>query len=182
MEKCLISSCDKQSTSRTLCKNHYQYHRRHKTLGFFDHIYKPTSISDELWFWSKVSIPPFKDACRIWRGSILNSGYGVFYTQSGHQLVHRFSYESTYGEISNQMTVDHACQTKLCVNPDHLYLATREDNVRLRFQNMKTCKWGHELNQENTYIYTDKRGWTMRLCRKCRALAEANRRERKRDV
>lgn len=41
---------------------------------------------------------------------------------------HRVAYEAFKGEIPEGMVVAHACDNKLCVNPDHLWLATHKQN------------------------------------------------------
>jgi len=45
---------------------------------------------------------------------------------------HRISYEMAYGEIPDKMLVDHICQNRACVRPDHLRLATQKQNLEHR--------------------------------------------------
>lgn len=68
--------------------------------------------------------------CWEWTGHIMNAGYGALSTNSGTQLVHRYAYKQFIGEIPDKMTIDHLCKNKLCVNPDHLEIVTRTENIR----------------------------------------------------
>ena len=43
---------------------------------------------------------------------------------------HRFSYMIANGEIPVGMFICHKCDVKGCVNPEHLYAGTHEDNTR----------------------------------------------------
>ena len=65
---------------------------------------------------------------------------------------HRASWTHQYGQIPAEMTVDHLCHRKTCVNPDHMRLLTNFDNARRNRKNygdwpLGECRHGHPDSQ-----------------------------------
>lgn len=89
----------------------------------------PLGATVEERFWVKVEKT---SSCWIWTGSRNGRGYGLFGASSGGAPVraHRFSYELRFGPIPEGMQLDHLCEVKACVNPDHLEPVTNEENSR----------------------------------------------------
>lgn len=57
-------------------------------------------------------------------------GYGMFTPYHGKRVTsHRFAYELTHGPIPAGMQINHKCNNPPCVNPDHLYAGTHQDNM-----------------------------------------------------
>lgn len=70
------------------------------------------------------------DGCIVWTGAT-QGRYGQIRDNGKTKYVHRVVYEHHFGEIPEEMTIDHECCNKLCVNETHLAVATREENGRL---------------------------------------------------
>lgn len=68
--------------------------------------------------------------CWLWLGSRLNSGYGQIRINGRALILHRFIYDVCVSPVHDHMVVCHRCDTPECVNPDHLFLGTHEDNMR----------------------------------------------------
>lgn len=62
--------------------------------------------------------------CILWAGSTYTKGYGQY--QNG--LAHRAAYEMFIGPIPPDKLVCHRCDVPLCVNPDHLFLGSHQEN------------------------------------------------------
>jgi hypothetical protein len=69
------------------------------------------------------------DTCWLWNASKNNYGYGRFGLKGKTVTAHRFSYSCYYGTIPNNMLVLHKCDVPSCVNPNHLFLGTSQDNM-----------------------------------------------------
>lgn len=71
------------------------------------------------------------DTCWLWQGYTDDKGYGLFWYNDANWLTHRFSYHFLVGPIPKGLYACHNCPIKdnpSCVNPEHLYLGTAQDN------------------------------------------------------
>lgn len=118
--------------------------------------------------------------CWEWKGATSVDGYGKF-KSFGEQLAHRVSWVLHRGNIPDGKCVLHKCDNPPCVNPEHLFIGTKDDNNKDRALKGRTiihnslkkyCKRGHEFNEENTYY----RKSGARLCRSCSAMYQREKR------
>ena len=69
-------------------------------------------------------------SCWEWLASKDSNGYGWFRVEGKSVRAHRVSWEYYFGEIPEGLLVLHRCNNPNCVNPYHLYLGNRADNMR----------------------------------------------------
>ena len=121
-------------------------------------------------FLSRFSVGQ-KEECWEWQGTKFITGYGKLDHYSNRvrlQLyAHRYSYSYFVGEIPKGLVIDHLCENRACINPNHLEPTTIVDNiqrtydrkglrrghpgVRIRFIGGK-CKYGHLLEGKNVTV------------------------------
>ncbi|WFG54114.1 putative HNH endonuclease [Myxococcus phage Mx9] len=98
-------------------------------------------------FWSFVEK---SEECWVWKGA-LQERYGVF-SLPGNRTVraHRFSYIAHHGPIPSNRVVCHRCDNPPCVNPEHLFLGSRAENMADKMA--KGRFWAPRLTAESVRL------------------------------
>ena len=79
------------------------------------------------------SAKPDKNGCIRWNGKFNPSGYGVFALFVGEEhfgLAHRIAFFLKDKNFDRDKCVCHTCDKPYCVNIDHLFLGTHEENMK----------------------------------------------------
>ena len=136
----------------------------------------PAFRPEEERFWDKVVKT---DSCWLWTaGTFGRTGdYGCFYLTGGRKAIgaHIWSWEQVNGPVPEGLVLDHLCEVKLCVRPDHLNPTTHQLNIlkgtspsAVNSRKM-VCNRGHSL--EDAHVLKGGR----RDCRKCRVIRNQSR-------
>jgi len=110
-------------------------------------------------------IPEPNSGCWLWTASLDSKGYGAVRVNGVLHRAHRLVYALL--RQPTDMTIDHLCRVRCCVNPDHLEPVTSLENFLRGNRNGNTlkthCLRGHAFTVENTYQFYEGE----RLCREC---------------
>lgn len=63
--------------------------------------------------------------CKLWTGRLNKDGYGT----RGDRLAHRIAWADENGVIPRGLSVLHRCDVRNCINLDHLFIGTQQDNI-----------------------------------------------------
>lgn len=73
-------------------------------------------------------IPVTESGCWIWVGTLSTDGYPSIWLNGKMERAHRVAFKLFKGDPKN--FVCHSCDVPQCVNPDHLFDGTHDDNMR----------------------------------------------------
>lgn len=129
-------------------------------------------------FNSKIRVD--ESGCVVWTAGKSKSGYGKF-TCDGCWRAHRWIFQYVNGQIPDGLQIDHLCNRRDCVNPDHLRAVTARENSLAAHSNAiarnnltkNSCPRGHILAAWNVNDSSRVRG--ERACKACNLARSRNR-------
>ena len=144
---CNIPGCDRKHWAKGLCHRHDTYFRRTGRVA--------PLVAEERFFKYLLLA---ETGCWLWLSRINKRGYATFWSGNATVSAHRWAYAHFRGVPPKDLTLDHLCRVRSCVNPWHMESVTRWENVRrgntiTGNNSRKThCKWGHPLERDNIYV------------------------------
>jgi HNH endonuclease len=144
--KCSVEGCEDKYLASGLCRKHYlRVHRTGTTDPSSVTIAKELSAFDRL----MLRINKLDNGCWIYSGRVTKKGYVHVKNDKGlMRFGHVIVYEHFYGKIPDNLEIDHKCERRACLNPDHLEAVTHTENVR-RAVNARKSDWGFGSLNEN---------------------------------
>lgn len=111
----------------------------------------------------------------LWTGATDRDGYGriAVFREDGVRFTvqaHRVSYRLFKGPLAERDELDHTCQVRGCVCPDHLDAVTHKVNCE-RKPRRTHCFKGHEYTEDTTYTRPNGRRECL-ICTKSRRSAK----------
>jgi len=145
--KCGLDGCGKPHKAKGYCSRHYRRYLKYgpkfnKRLD--DARYPDLNVTQRFMNWVNIEIRDDRDGCWLWTGSCFKGGYGQFKIRKNGNVknyrAHRWSYLHFNG-VECPEVINHLCENKKCVNPDHLEPSTPLKNSM--YSRSKYCKRGH---------------------------------------
>ncbi|MFG0329862.1 MAG: HNH endonuclease signature motif containing protein [Phycisphaerales bacterium] len=110
------------------------------------------------------------DGCWNWTASVNSDGYGQFRAGDEKRFAHRVVYEWFVRPLDPDLTLDHLCRNRACVNPDHLEEISLKENLRRGDAFIVNARKTH-CPQGHPYDRLDLRTG-QRKCRRCQTAAQ----------
>src|SRR5690554_3794044 len=116
-------------------------------------------------FLNKIHVDE-ETGCMEWTGYVMDNGYGQVGFRGRLWVAHRAFWVFMGNPDPGKNDLDHLCRNRKCVNPDHLEIVTRSENLRRGFI-ARGCKNGHPYNEKDFSIVRRSSGKEELRCKVC---------------
>lgn len=132
---CKEVGCDRKHYAKGYCASHWKQQFRGLEVAPLSR----NAIPFDTRLWARVHKT---GTCWLWTGEVDDDGYGVVWDGKRTWKAHRFIQTLLVCEIPDDQELDHRCFVRNCVNPAHLRLVTRKQNIEHKRGALKNSKTG----------------------------------------
>jgi hypothetical protein len=119
---CNFTNCPRKHYAKGYCHSHWKQTNRGEELSI---LYGSTLPLDE-----RLTLSINKtDTCWLWTRPVDDDGYANIMVDGVAWKAHRYVYSIAVGPIPEGLEIDHRCFVKHCVNPAHLRIVNRKQNI-----------------------------------------------------